>query len=76
MHGLGVELTMNFYGDIFGGLGGLVYLVVTLVTSLVIGLIFATVLFVLAEKPYFTWREVGHVAVMEGEATPGAATSK
>jgi exopolysaccharide production protein ExoZ len=76
VHGLGVELTMNFYGSAFLGLGGPVYLVATLVTSLVIGLILATGLFVLAEKPYFTWRGVGHVVVTEGVATAGAAASK
>jgi peptidoglycan/LPS O-acetylase OafA/YrhL len=77
MHGLGVELTMNFYGNAFPGAGGPVYLVTTLVTALVIGLVLATVLFVIAEKPYFTWPHgVGHVAVAEGEATAGMAASK
>jgi exopolysaccharide production protein ExoZ len=75
MHGLGVELAMNFCGDTFIGLGGPVYLVATLTTSLVIGLTLATVLFVVAEKPYFTWRRVGHVPVSEGVTTAGAAAS-
>ena len=56
MHGLGIEITMNFYGDELLRLGGLVYLVTTFTMSLAIGLVSATALYVAAEKPYFTWR--------------------
>jgi peptidoglycan/LPS O-acetylase OafA/YrhL len=74
-HGLGVELAMNLCGNTFLDLGGPVYLIATLVTSLVIGIILATILFAVAEKPYFTWRGIADVTVSEGVATAGAAAS-
>jgi len=56
MHGLGIEITMNFYGQELLQLGSLPYLIMTFAASLAIGVISATVLFVAAERPYFTWR--------------------
>jgi exopolysaccharide production protein ExoZ len=56
VHGLGIEIVMRQAGsiiDLFGpGLG----LVLTLLPAFALSFLISTVLFLLAEKPYFTWR--------------------
>jgi hypothetical protein len=44
---------MESYPHLFAGFSGLSYLIVTMTASLVTGLAFATLLFLIAEKPYF-----------------------
>jgi peptidoglycan/LPS O-acetylase OafA/YrhL len=56
VHGLAVELVMNDTMESWLAPRGLAYLVTTFAASLVLGIVAATALFVLAERPYFTWR--------------------
>jgi len=76
VHGLGIELAMNVHRSGGAGLGGPIYLVTTLVSSLVIGLALATVLFLVAEKPYFTWRRAGAAAVSDGYGGTSTAPAR
>jgi exopolysaccharide production protein ExoZ len=76
MHGLGIEVTMNFYGEEFLHLGGPLYLITTFATSLAIGLVSATALFVIAERPYFTWRAVRHRASTAAYAAANGGAAK
>lgn len=53
LHGLGIDLVMDSYPNLFVGFSGLSYLIVTMTASLATGVVFATLLFLIAEKPYF-----------------------
>ena len=53
MHGFGIEIIMYSHRGIFAGLDGAAFLLATLVPSLVLSVLFATALFVIAERPYF-----------------------
>jgi peptidoglycan/LPS O-acetylase OafA/YrhL len=59
LHGLGIDLVMDSYPHLFADFSGLSYLFVTMTASLVTGLAFATLLFLVAEKPYFR-SKLGH----------------
>jgi exopolysaccharide production protein ExoZ len=76
MHGLGIEITMNFYGKELLRLGGPLYLITTFATSLAIGLVSATALFLAAERPYFTWRAVCRKASTGSYAAADRAAAK
>jgi peptidoglycan/LPS O-acetylase OafA/YrhL len=52
-HGLGIELVMYRYHDAFLGFPAALYIVLTLGASLALSVVFATVLFLVAERPYF-----------------------
>lgn len=75
-HGLAIELTMNAGGDLFPGLGGPAYLAATFAASLGLGIALATALFVLAERPYFTWGAVARAAVPAEYPAPTPARAK
>lgn len=53
VHGLGIEVVMYRFHDVFLGLPPRLYLATTLVASLLLSILFATALFLLAERPYF-----------------------
>ena len=53
MHGFAIEIIMYSHRGLFAGLDGIAYLLATLLPCLVLSTMFATVLFVLAERPYF-----------------------
>jgi peptidoglycan/LPS O-acetylase OafA/YrhL len=53
VHGFAIEIIMYNKPAIFDDLEGTLYLVATLLPSLALSVLFATVLFVLAERPYF-----------------------
>jgi exopolysaccharide production protein ExoZ len=76
MHGLGIEITMNLYGKELLRLGGPLYLFTTFATSLAIGLVSATALFLAAERPYFTWRAVCRKSSAGNYAAAARATAK
>ena len=56
VHGLAIELVMNDTIDSWLGSRGVAYLATTFAASLALGTALATALFMLAERPYFTWR--------------------
>jgi exopolysaccharide production protein ExoZ len=75
VHGLGVELVMNRQPSLFAGLHGAVYVALTFVTALLTSVVFATVLFLVAEKPYFLWRRRAETAdrtLLEPRLAPAA----
>ena len=53
VHGFAIEIIMYSQRDIFAGLEGILFLLATMLPSLALSVLFATVLFVLAERPYF-----------------------
>lgn len=56
VHGLAIELVLNDTMQSWLVPGGVTFLVTTFAASLVLATVFAIALFVLAERPYFSWR--------------------
>lgn len=55
-HGLGIEIVMSLADDLFSTFGTGMGLVMTMTTSFAVSLLISAALFLLAERPYFTWR--------------------
>jgi exopolysaccharide production protein ExoZ len=70
VHGLGVEFVMRWHHDLFRRLDGVAYVLITVVASLLVGVVIATALFLAAEKPYFAWRRRSSAAAA-GVVEPG-----
>jgi peptidoglycan/LPS O-acetylase OafA/YrhL len=56
VHGLAIELVMSGYGRASGNAGAW-SLAGTFAAALFLSTVLATALFIVAEKPYFTWRQ-------------------
>jgi exopolysaccharide production protein ExoZ len=56
MHGLGIEIVMRHAGTIIKNLGQGPGLLITISAAFILSFILSTVLFLIAEKWYFTWR--------------------
>jgi exopolysaccharide production protein ExoZ len=65
VHGLGIEIVMYRFHDVFLGLPSWLHLTTTLGASLLLSILFATALFLLAERPYFS-RKLGRPAPAVG----------
>jgi peptidoglycan/LPS O-acetylase OafA/YrhL len=61
---------MRWHHDLFRGLDGVAYVLITVVASLLVGVVIATALFLVAEKPYFAWRRRSS-ATAAGIVEPG-----
>jgi peptidoglycan/LPS O-acetylase OafA/YrhL len=53
MHGLAIEVVMYLYRDAFAGLDGTMFLTLTFAICFLLSLVLSTVLFLIAERPYF-----------------------
>lgn len=69
LHALGIDLIMDYYRHLFTGLSGWSYLIVTMTASLATGLVLATLLFLVAEKPYLN-RRVAHSSINMPQQVP------
>jgi peptidoglycan/LPS O-acetylase OafA/YrhL len=70
-HTIGIEIVMYRYHEIFLGLPWVAYLLVTIGLSLTLSVLFATLLFVVAERPYFAMK--GAVAPRQESVTRKAS---
>jgi peptidoglycan/LPS O-acetylase OafA/YrhL len=67
MHNIGIELIMYRYRYIFEGLDRSMFLFVTIILSLLISIMLSTLLFQIAERPYFTHRQSMSCVMLGGQ---------
>ena len=70
MHLLAIDLVMYRYREAFAHLNGIAFLLVTFVLCLLLSVVFATILFLVAERPYFQRKPETQAAVLISEKQP------